>query len=125
MKKITKKQSSDTGMAIVLIFLLIGLFTQNNIYYKIAIPILIINMIFPNVYYLFAIVWIGFSHFLGTIMSKIILTIIYFVMVIPVGLFRKLLNKDSLRLSEFKKSKISVMITRNHVFSVKDIENPF
>ena len=71
-KTISKKQSSDTGMAVVLILLLIGFFTNSDIYFKIAIPVLIINMIFPYFYYLFAFVWLGFSTLLGTLVSKVI-----------------------------------------------------
>lgn len=124
-KIISKKQASDTGMALVLILLLIGLFTQNNLYYKIAIPVLIINMIFPMFYYLFAVIWFGFSQLLGTVVSKIILTIVYILLVIPVGIFRRLIGKDSLQLSEFKKGNNSVMKTRNYNFSSKDIEYPY
>ena len=124
-RTISKKQASDTGMAAVLILLLIGLFTHNNLYYKIAIPVLIINMTFPMFYYLFAIIWLGFSQLLGTIVSKIILTIIYFIMVIPIGVFRRLLGKDSLKLSEFKKGNKSVMQTRDYNFLSEDIEKPY
>ena len=106
---ISKKQATDTGMAIMLILLLVGLFTQNDVYYKIAIPVLIMNMTFPMFYYPFAIIWLGFSQLLGTVVSKIILSIVYIIMVIPVGIFRKLLGKDSLQLSEFKKDNGTVM----------------
>lgn len=124
-KTISKKQASDTGMAAVLVLLLIGLFTNNTIYYKIAIPVLVINMTYPMFYKLLAIIWLGFSQLLGTVVSKIILTIIYIIMVIPVGVFRKLLGKDSLQLSEFKKGNQSVMQTRDYTFLSKDIEKPF
>jgi len=124
-RTISKKQASDTGMATVLILLLLGLLLHNNLYYEIAIPVLIINMTFPMFYYPFAIAWLGFSQLLGTIMSKIILTLVYIIMVIPIGLFRRMLGKDSLRLSEFKKSTNSVMRSRNYIFSSKDIENPY
>lgn len=124
-KQISTKQASDAGMAAVLILLLIGLFTSNDMYYKIAIPVLIINMAFPMAFYPFAVFWFGLSQLLGTIMSKIILTIVYVCMVIPVGGIRRLLGKDPLRLSEFKKNKSSVMHIRNYDFSSKDMENPF
>jgi len=124
-RTISKKQASDTGMAAVLILLLIGLFTQNNIYYKIAIPVLIMNMTFPMFYYPFAIIWLGLSQLLGTIVSKIILSIVYFVMVVPTGLFRRIIGKDSLQLSKFKKANTSVMQTREYNFSSEDIENPY
>ena len=124
-RTITKKQASDTGMAAVLILLLIGLFTQNNLFYKIAIPVLIINMTFPMFYYLFAIIWLGFSQLLGTVVSKIILTIVYFLLIVPVGIFRRLIGKDSLQLSEFKKDTTSVMKSRDYYFSSKDVEHPY
>ena len=124
-RTISKKQASDTGMAAVLILLLIGLFTNNNLYYKIAIPVLVINMTFPMFYYLFAIIWLGFSQLLGTIVSKIILTIIYLILVIPVGVFRRLVGKDSLQIFQFKKGNKSVMRIRNYTFVSKDIENPY
>ena len=124
-KIISKNQASDTGLALVLILLLIGLFTQNNLYYKIAIPVLIINMIFPMFYYPFAVIWLGFSQLLGTIVSKIILTIIYFVILLPIGIFRRLLGKDSLQLSEFKKGTGTVMKSRDYNYSSNDIEKPY
>jgi polyferredoxin len=124
-KTISKKQASDTGMAFVLIFLLIGLFSQNNIFFKIAIPVLIIDMIFPMFFYYFAFIWLGFSHLLGTVVSKIILTIVFTIMVIPIGVFRRLIGKDSLQLTKFKKGNESVMEIRNKLFTLKDIEKPY
>jgi len=124
-RTISIKQASDTGMAAVLLLLLIGLFSHNGFYYKIAIPVLIINMVFPMFYYPLAIIWLGLSQLSGTFASKIILTIIYGILVVPVGVFRRLLGKDSLQLSEFKKGNHSVMQKRNYTFVSKDIENPY
>ena len=123
--KISKKQAGDTGMAIVLILLLIGFFTKEVIFYKIAIPVLVINMTVPMFYYLFAILWLGFSRLLGIIVSNILLTIIYVVMVIPVSLIRKIMGKDVLLLREFKKGTNSVFKVRDYLFTPADIEKPF
>jgi len=76
-------------------------------------------------YYPLAIIWLGLSQLLGTFASKIILTIIYGILVVPVGVFRRLLGKDSLQVSEFKKGNHSVMQKRNYTFVSKDIENPY
>jgi hypothetical protein len=122
---ITKKQSSDTGMAAVLILLLVGFFTENVLFYKIAIPVLVINMITPGFFYPFAIVWLGFSHLLGTVVSKILLSVVYFLLVTPVGLIRRWMGKDSLSLKEFKSSTKSVMKLRNHEYTREDLESPF
>jgi len=122
---ISKDQAKDTGMAMLLILLLAGFFTQNDTYYKIAVPVLLMNMAYPMFYYPVAVIWLGFSHLLGTIMSKIILTIIFIVLVIPVGLLWRLIGKDPLKLKKFKHGTEPVMEVRNHLFTAKDIENPF
>ena len=124
-KAITKKQTIDAGMALMLILLLIAYFTQNNLYYKITILVLVINMTIPVFFYPFAFIWFGFSKIMGTIMSKIILTVLYIVIVIPVGSIRIIIGKDSLLLKKFKKSDESVFKTRNIIFSSKDIEHPY
>jgi len=122
---ISKKQAVDTGMAMVLILLLLGLFTKNILFYKIAIPVLVINMSVPMFFYFFAILWLGISRLLGMIIPNILLTVIYVVMVLPVSLIRKIMGKDTLQLNEFKKGTNSVMKVRNYLFSPSDIEKPF
>ncbi len=124
-KKISKQQAADAGMAAVLIFLLLGLFVQNSLFYKIAIPLLVINIIFPMFFYPFAFVWFGFSQLLGFLVSKLLLSVVFLVVVTPVGLIRKLAGKDTLRLKKFRKGDDSVMHTRNKIFTFKDIEKPY
>ena len=73
---ITRDQSKDTGMAMVLILLICGFIFDNILYFKIAIPVLIINMTIPLIYKPVAFIWLKFSHILGTFVSKIVLSII-------------------------------------------------
>ncbi|MCK4664756.1 MAG: hypothetical protein KAT68_17935 [Bacteroidales bacterium] len=122
---ITKDQAKDSGMAIVLILMLIGFFAKDDLFYRIAIPVLLMNMIFPMFYYPFSILWFGLSNLLGTIVSKILVSVVFFIIVIPVALLRRLFGKDSLLLKKFKKSSESVMKTRNQTYVVTDLEKPF
>jgi len=122
---ISKDQIKDTGMAMVLILLIMGFFFKNIIFFKIAILVLIVNMVIPNIYKYVAIFWFGISHLLGTVVSKIILTLIFFIVVTPMGLFRRLIGIDSLKLKEFKRDNKSVMRIRNHTFFPNDMEKPF
>jgi len=123
--KISKDQAKDTGMAMVLILLLVGLFLKKIIFFKLALPILIINMIFPKIYVPLARLWLGLSNLIGTIVSRILLSIIFFLIVTPIGLIRRLLGKDTLKLKEFKKGNASVMQTRNITFAKGELERPF
>jgi hypothetical protein len=122
---ITRDQAKDSGMAIVLILLLIGLFTKDELYFKIAAGLLLMNMIFPMFYYPFAIFWFGISGIMGLIGSKVLLFVIYMILVLPVALWRRMLGKDPLLLKGFKRSSESVMRSRNHVYKAADLEKPF
>lgn len=124
-KEITRTQAKDTAMAMVLILLLLGYFLENILYYKTAIPVLLLAMIIPNIFKSIAVIWLGLSHVLGTFVSKIVLSVVFFLLVTPVGLLRRLLGYDSLQLKKFKKGTESVLTVRNASFSPKEIERPF
>lgn len=125
MKKITKDQSRDTGMAMVLLLLILYIRTKRDGMLWAAIVLHVMNMIVPRMYAPIAVVWLGFSHLLGTVMSKILLSILFFGVVTPIGILRRLFGKDSLKLRAFKVNKESVMLERNHTFVGRDIEKPY
>lgn len=122
---ISPEQAKDTGMAMVLISLLIAIGSDNRQFVIIAVFLLLVNMIKPVLYKPVAKIWLGFSRLLGTVMSKIILTVIFFILVLPVGLLRRAMGKDTLRLKKWKKGKKSVFKVREYRFTSKDIENPY
>ncbi len=101
------------------------LFSWQTHIYQIAIPVLILNMTAPRIYYPFAIVWFGLTNVLGSIVSRVLLSFVFFGLVLPVGLLRRLFRKDALNLRNWKKDSASVMNIRNHVFSGKDLEKPY
>jgi hypothetical protein len=124
-KQMTKHQSRDTGMAMVLLSLLIYLKTRREGWLYSAMVLHIVNMIVPRIFAPVAVLWLGLSHVLGTVMSKVLLSILFFAVVTPIGLLRRLFGKDSLKLREFKAGTESVMLVRNHLFVAQDIEKPY
>ncbi len=122
---INAKQAGDTGMAMVLIGLLIGLFTGNDLFFKIATFFLVINMIWPTVFRPVARIWLGGSVLLGTVVSKILLTILFFGLVTPIGVVRRIAGADAMLLKQWQKGSSSVFKERNYQFKAKDIEKPF
>ncbi|MCK4750661.1 MAG: hypothetical protein KAT15_26565 [Bacteroidales bacterium] len=122
---LSRKQCSDAGMAVCLILLLVGVFTGRVIFYQLAVPALVLNMVVPKIWYFFAVFWFGFSQLLGDVVSRVLLTVVFFVIVTPVGVIRKLSGKDTLKLKDFKRSDASVMISRDHLYTRSDLEKPF
>ena len=82
-------------------------------------------MVVPSVYKPVAIIWLSFSKIIGTIMSKILLVIVFFLIVTPMGITRRLLGKDSLKLKSWKNDHNSVFVTRKNSFSSEDVEAPY
>ena len=124
-RPITKEQSKDTGMAMVLLLLLASGAFKREILVTVAIIALVVDMTLPRLYRPVAVLWLGLSHLLGTVVSKILLTLVFFGVVTPIGLARRLLGFDSLKLKDFKSGENSVMVIRNHTFTGKDIERPY
>lgn len=124
-RKITKDQSRDTGMAMVLLFLILFSTRKREGWLLVAMALHVLNMIVPQIYRPVAVLWLGFSDLLGAVVPKILLGVLFFVVVTPVGFFRRLLGKDALKLRVFKGGEGSVMLQRDHVFVSEDLERPY
>lgn len=121
----TNGQARDTGMAIVLVLLLVWLAQRRDGYVAAAIVVHVLNMTAPPLFKPFAVVWFSLSHALGLVVSRTLLTLVFFIVVTPMAVWRKLAGHDSLNLRAFKKGRESVMTPRNHTFSGKDLEQPY
>lgn len=124
-KNTTRKENTGAGMALVLIMLLLGIFTQFKVFLTLAAILLVINMLNSKAFYPFAILWYSLSNILGRIVSSILLTAVYFTVLMPVAMIQKLAGKDKLYIKQFKKTSESAFITRNHLYKKSDLENPY
>jgi hypothetical protein len=132
-KNLNESQMKDSGMAYILISLIIYYFTANSFWFGLAFLMLLINMIYPRLYYIPAVLWLSFSNLLGLIMSKVLLTIIFVLVITPIGIIRQILSKlspnsdafDSMKFKEWKKSKESVFKTVNKIYTKMDLINPY
>ena len=122
-KTITKDQSRDTGMAMVLLCLLLA--PKRHAFLYVGMGLHVINMIVPSIYKPLAYLWFGLSDLMGAVMSKVLLSIVFFFVVTPIAILRRLSGKDALKLRAFKGSKESAMLERNHMFTAKDLESPY
>ena len=124
-KKVSRRQCSEFGQAAVLISIFLALYQKDNHYVTAAFWVLLFTILIPNIFYPFAVLWFGLSTILSKISSFVILNVIFFFLVIPMGFFRKLLGKDTLKLKKFKTGRNSVMIERNHLYEAVDLVNTF
>jgi len=120
-----RDQAKDTGMAMVLIVLMIAYFWEVPSLLGVAIAVLLLVMIWPPLFSPAARVWFGLSHILGTVASKVLLTVVFLVITTPIGVLRRVLGVDSMRVKAWKKQSGSVLIERNHVFVATDLDKPY
>jgi hypothetical protein len=66
-------------------------------------------------------VWFKIAHVLGWINTRIILSIIYFVFLLPIAWISRLFTKDPLMLKA--KGAQSLYVTRDHLYKKEDLEN--
>jgi len=124
-KKITVEQCKDSGLALVLICLICFQVWKPQFLMILAIVFLVVAMTYPLIFQPFARLWFGLSTLLGTVVSKIILAILFYAVVYPIALLRRALGKDSMRLKKWKQGNDSVFRTRDHRFIAKDLEHPY
>jgi hypothetical protein len=121
----TPEQAKDTGMAMVLICLLLGYWHKFPKFLPVAIVLLLITMAWPKAFRPLAGLWFGFSRLLGEVVSRVILSVLFFLIVTPIGLIRRLMGADALKLRQWKQGQDSVFVVREGPVQGKDLVNPY
>lgn len=122
---VSNKECADTSMAMTLISLLVILYTKSITLLPLPIGLLLLGMVWPRAYSLLARLWLGISLLLGSIMSRVVLSIIFMVVVTPIALVMRLFGHDPMRRKAWKKGTESTFVSRGDLVEAKDLEHPF
>ena len=122
---VSNKECADTSMAMTLISLLVILYTKSLTLLPLPIGLLLLGMVWPRAYSLLARLWLGISLLLGSIMSRVVLSIIFMVVVTPIALVMRLFGHDPMRRKGWKKGTESTFVSRGDLVEGKDLEHPF
>jgi len=119
------RKARDTGLALVLALLILLYFTRRTILLLPAIGVLLLVMTIPAVFTPVARLWFGLSHIMGTIASTLILSALYFILVAPIGMIRRIFGADTMKTAEWKSGDESILIVRDHTYTKADMEKPY
>ena len=122
---ITKKQSVEFGLVAILVTIFLSISQKQSYFVTWAFILTLLTLLIPIIFYPFAAFWFWLSKVLSFIGSRVMLSIIFFIVVTPVGLIRRLLKRDSLKIFQFKKSTKSVMTDRDHLYTAGDFTDAF
>ena len=124
-KLIGSRQYLETGLILVIFSLL--LFLKLPLFWLIHIAIFLsgLLMILPVIFRPVAFVLLMAGEVMGNFMSRLILTLLFFLIITPVALFRRAVGKNDLHLRDFGSNEESVFENRDHVYVPEDLEYPF
>lgn len=88
---------------------------------KIALAIGAISIFIPPAAKAIEWAWFKIALALGWVNSRIILSIVYFVFLMPIAWLSRWFTKDPLALKKEKRS--TLFVDRNHLYTGKDLEN--
>ena len=127
----TKKQLREFGLLVSGVFLILGglfLWQGKELYpylFGISSFLLIVGLISPIVLKPVYKIWMGFAHILGFIMTRVILSILFYLVITPIGIIARFINRDFFNL-ELNREQISYWIYReNKPFRKENYENQF
>lgn len=125
MARLTKEQTKDAGLALLLLTFIYLFFIEGITLVAYPSILLLIIMIVPGMLKPFAIVWYGFAELLARMMSVLLLGLAFYMIVTPIGLFRRALGSDPFQLKEWKRSNESVFVTRELQVEPTDLQDPY
>ena len=125
MHKATDLETRESVLAILLILLICHWLTEANAFLYIMLAAILLGMLTPALFRPFANLWYSLGALLGNVVSKLIISMLFLFVVIPVGMARKLSNYDPLGLKKWRDSQASVFIICEHRFHADDFDNPY
>ena len=117
-EEIKVSSNRSFGMVFTLVFLVVGIWQISTgkslgwYFFASAILFFIVTITFPSLLGPFNRVWFKFGLLLGQAVNPVILGLVFFLVVTPIGIVRRLLGKDSLHLKP-KPNLKSYWIDRN------------
>lgn len=119
------EQARDTGLAAVLLCLLLIYFWNYQQLLPLAILLLLATMVWAGLFRPLAGLWFGLAHLMGAVVSRVVLAILFFGVVTPIGLMRRLWGADPLQLKKWKRGSESVFVERSASILPEDLERPY
>lgn len=126
-KKELRKFGITVGTVILIISLLLFYWDKSIwLWLFIGADVLIIaGILFPNILLPLQKVWMGLAVLLGFVMTRVILSVLYYIIITPIGIVTKLIGKDFLSLKLDKSAKTYWNLRTEKEYQKIDTERQF
>lgn len=113
----------DTGLVFAALFLILG-WKDNPNFLAVSALFIVLVLFAPVVLTPLAWVWLKVAEILGFVMNKVFFGLVFFLVVVPVGVLKRLLTGDQRDLKK-QPNRTTAFIEREIVVEAKDLANPF
>ena len=125
--QLLRKFGLVTGIIFILLFGLIFPFLRHKPFYIwpfcVAISLWVPALFYPTLLSTVYRVWMTIGHLLGWINTRIVLLLIFFLVITPIGFILRLMGKNSLNLRYDLNAKSYRVLSKQ--YNIHDMEKPF
>ena len=124
-RTISIKQAKDTGLVFSLVALVIFFFFQEHFLLITSAALLAVALLLPVLLKPAAFLWYNLAEVLGFVSSRLLLSLIFFLVVTPVALVRRMLGVDRLVIKSNNQGAQTAFVEKNKKYSEQDLRYPF
>ena len=121
---IDKKKNIEFGIVLSLILVIVSAYCRIDLTVMVIIA-LVITLLIPVIYTPFTWLWFRLGDLLSLVITRCVLFLLFFLIITPTGILRRLMKKDPFRLKQFGKSSESVFFKQEKAFSAQDLEKQY
>lgn len=111
-----------TALLVIHFFLIIRYGVHNQFLVPSALGLMLIGLISKWLSAKIIWLWFKLADAMGYVMSRVILSIVFFLFLFPIALVYRIFNRDPLKL---RNKGNSTYTPRNHTYKSSDLENPW
>lgn len=118
-----RSNNKESVLAVVLLLLLVFRFTGSRYVVTGAILYIILALLVEKIAVATDVVWKKLTHVIGIVSNAVLLSLLFFLFIFPMGMVLRVFKKGSF--IRFSPKLTSTFEVRNKVFTKKDLEQPF
>lgn len=119
-----RKKNTEFGIVLTLVLVIVSAYCRIDLIIPVIIT-LVITLLAPGIYTPLAWCWYRLGDLLGFVVTRCILFLLFFGIITPVGIVRRMMKKDTFRLKQFGKGSDSTFIEQEKKFDVRDLDKQY
>ncbi|MFV0377605.1 MAG: hypothetical protein ACK5JD_09925 [Mangrovibacterium sp.] len=121
---ISKQKNIEFGIVVALVLAIFSLGWKLDLT-RFILLVLLMALVLPKVFIPFTWAWHHLAECLNRVMTALLLLLVFYLIVTPVGVIRRFLGDDTMRLRQFKKAENSVFDQYSKTYKSSDMEKQY